>query len=65
MLILTKKKEDELYIKQIKEIIWAIKEARVISSSTNYDIQVNFKKLNTDIRGKMKTPLMRKNTLRK
>ena len=58
-----KEEEDELYIKQIKEIIWAIKEARVISNGTNYDIQVNFKKLNTDIRGKI-APLMRKNTYR-
>ncbi|BCZ46651.1 hypothetical protein psyc5s11_27180 [Clostridium gelidum] len=56
-----KEEEEELYLKQIKEIIWAIKEARVISNGTNYDIQVNFKKLNPDIRGKI-APLMRKNT---
>ena len=43
--VLTKEEEDELYLKQIKEIIWAIKEARVIINGTNYDIQVNFKKL--------------------
>ena len=59
----TKEEEDDLYIKQIKEIIWAIKDARVISNGTNYDIQVNFKKLNPDIRGKI-APLMRKNTYR-
>lgn len=56
-----KEEEEELYLKQIKEIIWAIKEAMVISNGTNYDIQVNFKKLNPDIRGKI-APLMRKNT---
>lgn len=56
-----KKEEDDLYLKQIKEIIWAIKDARVISNGTNYDIQVNFKKLNPDIKGKI-APLMRKNT---
>lgn len=56
-----KEEEEELYLKQIKEIIWAIKEARVISNGTNYDIQVNFKKLNPGIRGKI-APLMQKNT---
>lgn len=57
----TKEEDEELYLKQIKEIIWAIKDARVISNGTNYDVQVNFKKLNPDIRGKI-APLMRKNT---
>lgn len=58
-----KKKEecDDLYLKQIKKIIWAIKDARVISKGTHYDIQVNFKKFNSDIKGKI-APLMRKNT---
>lgn len=56
-----KEEEQDIYSKQIKEIIWAIKDARVVSNGTNYDIQVNFKKLNTDIRGKI-APLMRKNT---
>jgi HKD family nuclease len=56
-----KEEEEDLYSKQIKEIIWAIKDARVISNGTNYDVQVNFKKLNPDIRGKI-APLMRKNT---
>lgn len=56
-----KEEEQDIYSKQIKEIIWAIKDARVISNGTNYDIQVNFKKLNPDIRGKI-APLMRKNT---
>lgn len=58
-----KKKEDkeELYLKQIKEVIWAIKDATVIRNGINYDIQVNFKKINPDIRGKI-SPLMRKNT---
>lgn len=56
-----KEKEDDLYLKQIKELIWSIKGARVISNGTNYDIQVNFKKLNPEIKGKV-APLMRKST---
>lgn len=56
-----KEEEEDLYSKQIKEIIWAIKDARVISNGTNYDVQVNFKKLNPDIRGKI-APLMIKNS---
>lgn len=56
-----KEEEEDLYSKQIKEIIWAIKEAKVITNGTNYDVQVNFKKLNPDIRGKI-APLMRKNS---
>lgn len=59
-----KEKEEGLYLKQIKDIIWAIKEARVISNGTNYDIQVNFKKLNPNIRGKI-APMMRKNSYKK
>ncbi|MFR5266824.1 hypothetical protein [Clostridium sp.] len=59
-----KEKEEDLYLKQIKDIIWAIKEARVISNGTNYDIQVNFKKLNPDIKGNI-APLMRKNSYKK
>ncbi|WP_207710261.1 hypothetical protein [Clostridium sp. C2-6-12] len=56
-----KEEEQDIYSKQIKEIIWAIKDARVISNGTNYDVQVNFKKLNPDIRGKI-APLMRNNS---
>lgn len=59
-----KEDEDDLYLKQIKEIIWSIKEAKVISNGKNYDIQVSFKKVNIDIRGKI-APLMRKNTYKK
>lgn len=59
-----KEKKEDLYLKQIKDIIWAIKEARVISNGTNYDIQVNFKKLNSNIRGKI-APMMRKNSYKK
>lgn len=55
-----KEEEEDIFSKQIKEIIWAIKDARVISNGTNYDVQVNFKKLNPDIRGKI-APLMRNN----
>lgn len=57
----TKEEEEDISSKQIKEIIWAIKDARVISNGTNYDVQVNFKKLNPDIRGKI-APLMRNNS---
>ncbi|SHE33222.1 Uncharacterised protein [Clostridium fallax] len=58
-----KKEYNDLSLKQLKDIIWAIKDARVISNGTNYDIEVNFKKLNPHIRGKI-APLMRKNTYR-
>lgn len=56
-----KEKEADLYAKQIKELIWSIKGAKVISNGTNYDIQVSLKKLNPKIKGKI-APLMRKNT---
>lgn len=53
--------EDDLYLKQIKKIIWSVIDANVISNGTNYDIQVNFKKTYPDIKGKI-APLMQKNT---